>query len=281
MSTVNQDPTRDDAALLEDQLREALADARAARAPAFEVALLAGLRDRLPGSAPILNDVDNWLDGEGAERLAQELLLIRIAPRVDALLMQTDEAGDDERTDALLAFDELCAGLTFCGLAKRCESAAHLVARAVRARSQFWSVLADFASQVLQHAPPLAGDPAGIVWRAIEAAQALSVADDGPPVEAIPILRFNREPERLAASSGKMQMQTATLGSVAKVAFVESAEGMEMLIELTTEDSAIAAEHAGRALNLRPVHPRFWSCPAQPGLYVFTINGTPYPFEIV
>lgn len=280
MSTANQDPTRDDAALLEDQLREALADARAARAPAFEVALLAGLRDRLPGGAPILNDVDNWLDGEGAERLAQELPRIRIAPRVDALLMQTD-GEDDERTDALLAFDELCAGLTFCGLAKRCESAAHLVARAVRARSQVWSVLSDFASRVLQHAPPLADDPASIVWRAVEAAQTLSVADDAPPVEALPMLRFSREPARLAASSGKMQKQTASLGSVAEVAFVESAEGMELLIELTNEDSAIAAEHEGRALTLRLVHPRFWSCPAQPGLYVFTINGTPYPFEIV
>lgn len=283
MSTANQDPTRDDSALLEAQLHEALDDARHARAPAFEVALLAGLRERLPGRPQILNLVDDWIEGEGAARLAQELPTIRIAPRVEVLLTQPDGEGDDERTEALLAFDELCAGLTFCGLGQRCDSGARLVARAVRARPQVWSGLSDFASRVLQHAPPLVDDPAGIVWRAIESAQALSAVDDAPPVEAIPVLRFSREPARLAASSGKMQLKTkpATLGSVAKVAFVESAESVELLIELNTEDTLIVAEHNCRALILRPVHPRFWSCPAQPGLYVFTINGTPYPFEIV
>lgn len=281
MSIAHQDSTRDDASLLEEQLREALADASAARAPAFEVALLAGLRERLHGRPQILSLVDDWLEGEGAERLAQELPTLRIAPRVDALLTRPDDEGNDERTEALLAFDELCAGLTFCGAGQRCEGGARLVAQAVRARPHLWSALSDFASRVLEHAPPLADDPSGIVWRAIEAAQALSAADDAPPVEAIPMLRFIREPARLAASSGNMQMKTAMLGSIAKVAFVESAEGVGLLIELDTEDAVIAAEHEGRALILRPVHPRFWSCPAQPGLYVFTINGTPYPFEIV
>lgn len=281
MSTANQDPTRDDAELLEEQLREALADARAARAPAFEVALLAGLRERLHGRPQILILVDDWLAGDGAARLAQELPTIRIAPRVEALLNHLDEEGDDERIEALLAFDELCAGMTFCGLGQRCDGGARLVARAVKALPQVWSPLSDFASRVLQHAPPLADDPAGIVWRAIEATQALSATQDAPPVEAIPMLRFNREPARLAASSGKMQLQTAPLGSVAKVAFVESGEGVELLIELDAEDIVITAEHEGRALILRPVHPRFWSCPAQPGLYVFTINGTPYPIKIV
>lgn len=281
MSTANPDPIRDDVALLEDQLREALADARAARAPAFEVALLAGLRERLPHRAPILDDVEGWLDGEGAEQLAQELPRIRIAPRVDVLLTQADEESDEERADALLAFDELCAGMTFCGAEKRCRSAAELVARAVKADPQGWSALSDFASRVLQHAPPLAGDPAGLVWRAIEAAPALSAADDAPLVAAVSLPRLGREPERLAASSRKMRLNKATLGSAAEVALVESDEGVELLIALKAEDSVIAADHEGRALMLRSSHPRFWSCPAQPGLYVFTIDGTPYPVEIV
>lgn len=281
MSTTNQDPTRDDASLLEDQLRTALADATAAQAPAFEVALLAGLRERLPGRPQILLIIDDWFEGEGAERLARELPAIRIAPRVDALLTQPDEESEDERIDALLAFDELCAGLTFCGAGQRCEGGARLVARAVRARPLVWSSLSNFASRVLQYAPPLADDPAGIVWRAIEATQALSAAEAMPPVEIIPLFRFSREPARLAASSGRPQTEIATLGAVAKVAYVESAESVELLIEVDSEDAEIAAEHEGRALILRPVVPRYWSCPAQPGLYVFTINGTPYPFEIV
>lgn len=281
MSTANQDPTPGDAVLIEAQLSEALADAQAARAPAFEVALLAGLRERMAGQPDILRLADDWLDADGAAQIAQEIPAIRIAPRVDALLSQLDEHSEDERTEALLAFDELCAGFTYCGFGSRCDGAARVLARAIRATPQVWSPLSDFASRVLEHAPPLADDPAGLVWRAIEAAQALSEAPNQSPVEAIPMLRFIREPARLAASSGKIQTKTATLGSAAEVALVDSPEGVELLIHTNADGAMVSAEHEGQALILRPVHSGFWSCPAEPGLYVFTINGTPYPFEIV
>ncbi len=281
MSTANPDSTPDEAELLEEQLRAALVDAQSARSPAFEVALLAGLRQRMAGQPDILRLADDWFDGDGAAQIAQEIPAIGIAPRVDALLSQLDEHDEEERTDALLAFDELCAGFTYCGFGSRCDGAARVIARAIRAMPQVWSPLSDFASRVLQHAPPLTDDPAGLVWRAIEAAQALSEAPNQSPVEAIPMLRFIREPARLAASSGKIQSKTALLGSVAEVALVESPEGVELLIRANSDDAIVSAEHEGQALILHPVHSGFWSCPAEPGLYVFTINGTPYPFEIV
>lgn len=281
MSTTNPQSNRDEAELLEEQLREALADAQTARVPAFEVALLAGLRERMAGQPDILRLADDWLDRDGAAQIAQEIPAIRIAPRVDALLSQLDEDDEEERTEALLAFDELCAGFTYCGFGSRCDGAARVIAGAIRAAPQVWSSLSDFASRVLQHAPPLADDSAGLVWRAIEAAQALAAAPHESPVEAIPLLRFSREPARLAASSGKIQTKTAPLGSVAEVALIESPEGVELLIRASSDDAIVSAEHEGQALSLHSVHSGFWSCPAEPGLYVFTINGTPYPFEIV
>ncbi len=281
MSTANPDSTRDEAALLEEQLRAALVDAQAAHAPAFEIALLAGLRERMAGQPDILRLANDWLDGGGAAQIAQEIPAIRIAPRVDALLSQLDEHDEEERTEALLAFDELCAGFTYTGFGSRCDGAARVIARAIRATPQVWSPLSDFASRVLQLAPPLADDPSRLVWRAIEAAQALSEVPNQSPVDAIPMLRFMREPARLAASSGKIQLEVAPLGSVAEVALVESSEGVELLIRANADDATISAEHDGQALSLRSVHSGFWSCPAASGLYVFTINGTPYPFEIV
>ena len=280
MPTSTHDP-RDDAALLEQQLHDALEDAQAGRAPAFEVALLAGLRERLPGDAPILASVESWIEGEGADRLADELPRIQVAPRAEALLDSPSEDADDERVDALLAFDELCAGLTFCGASRRCEPAAHLVARSVRAHPQPWATLSNLASRILQHAAPVADDPAGIVWRAVEAAERLWQQSAAETAEVAQIASIPRE-RRLAASTRDPKVITIPLGEHAHLTFVESVEGAELLVHLDDHATTIAAQRDGQSVVFLPVsdRPGTWRCPADTGLYVLFLNGIPFPFNL-
>ncbi len=278
--TATTEPTREDASLLEQQLRDALVDASAARSPAFEVALLAGLRERMPGRSAIVDEVDEWLESAGADQLAAELPRIRIQSRAEPLLNPMDVEPDDERIDALLAFDELCAGFTFCGAAQRCEPAAELVARAIRARPEAWAAISDFASRVLQRAPPLAEDPAGRVWRAVEVAQALAMSAGPSPAAVSPLLQFEREPMRLAASTGGPRVQKRPLGSSTQVVFIESAEGSELLLEVEGEAATVSAERGGHPVALTVLRPGTWACPAEAGLYVFTINGKAYPVQV-
>jgi len=278
--TAAPDPKRDDAALLERQLREALADARAARSPAFEVALLSGLRERLPGPSAVLTEVDAWLQTSGAEQLAAELPRINIDLRAEPLLQPSDEEPDDERVDALLAFDELCAGLTFCGAGQRCETLAQLLTRSIRAQPSAWAALSDFASRVLHRAPPIAGDPAGNVWRAIEAAESLNTADDAGAYPTTPLVQFEREPMRLAASTGAPKTQNLSLAATIKVVLIESSEGAELLIEIQGEASSVSVLRDGLPVPLDLLRIGTWACPAETGLYVLTINGQTYPLRI-
>lgn len=278
--TAAPDTKRDDAALLERQLREALADAHAARSPAFEVALLSGLRERLPGPSEVLAEVDTWLHASGAEQLAAELPRINIDLRAEPLLRPSDEEPDDERIDALLAFDELCAGLTFCGAEQRCEAQAQLLTRSIRAQPSAWAALSDFASRVLHRAPPIAGDPASSVWRAIEAAQALSTVDDASTCPTTPLAQFEREPMRLAASTGAPKTQDISLAATIKVVLIESPEGIELLIEVAGGANSVSVLRDGLPVPLELLRIGTWACPAETGLYVLTINGQTYPLRI-
>lgn len=273
------DDHREDAALLEQQLHEALADAQARRGPAFEVALLAGLRERMPGVPAIFTQVEAWIDEDGGSRLAEELPRIQVTRRAEPLLDPTDDESDDERVDALLAFDELCAGFTFCGQASRCEGAARLVAQAVRARSEAWTALSDFAARLLERAPPREDDPAGLVWRAIEAAALLRHAT-AEEAEVAQLLRIER-PRLLAAATGHPRAVTTPLGARARVTFIESDEGAELYVEVDGAPATITVQRDGRPVELSAVRAGTWACPANSGLYVFFIDGTPHPIEIV
>lgn len=151
----------EEAALLETQLREAMADTPSEPA---ELAALAGLLARLVPDAPVLEmareQVGAGLDLRGH---AEDAL--------DALLAVEEHDDPAESWDALTALDELCAAATFLGDPGQLTDVAEEGARTVRAFPEPWRVHAETAAALLSERAPLPRDPATRLWAAVEASR--------------------------------------------------------------------------------------------------------------
>ena len=272
-----------EAEMLESQLAEALDEARRGEGHAFEVAALAGLRERLAGEPAGLAAVEEWLDGEGAVLLAGEVPHLELDRRIDDLVALHDDA-HDERVDGAFTIDELSAGLTFCGSQGRIAPFIDLLGRAIRATTAPWCALSPLASRNLECAPPLDDDPAGGMWRTIEATPWIqdSRALARP---SLGVQRLALEPRRTVAQaaallSSEHAEMTISLGETADLTFARAEDRAELFLEVRHATDRVTALCDGRPVALARLRPTSWSCPAEPGLYVFHIDGRPHVVEV-
>lgn len=272
-----------EAEMLESQLAEALAEARRGDGHAFEVVVLAGLRERLAGESVGLVAVEVWLDEEGAVLIADEIPRLDFDRRIDELVGLPDDA-HDERVDGTFTIDELAAGLTFCGSQGRIAPFVDLLGRAIRTMPAPWCALSPLASQILEGAAPLDDDPAGGLWRTIEvtpwitdalalagAAAALPRLDPPPPTAAA------QAASRLSSDDAEMAL---FLGDAAELTYARSDDRRELFLELRRATERVTAMRDGRPVALTRLRSTSWSCPAEPGLYVFYIDGHPHVVEV-
>lgn len=272
-----------EAEMLDSQLAEALAEAQGEGGHAFEVAAIAGLRERLAGAAASLAVVEAWLDEAGAVRLADEIPRLELDRRIDELVALPDDA-HDERVDGTFTIDELSAGLTFCGSQARIAPFVDLLGRAIRAVPEPWCALSSLASRVLEGAPPLGDDPAGEMWRTIEATpwirESLAFAGSSPAVPRIALER-----PRVAAQAAphlpyEHTEMTLQLGGAADLTYAHTEDQGELFLEVRHATDRVTALRDGRLVALTRLRSTSWSCPAEPGLYVFHIDGHPHVVEV-
>lgn len=269
--------------MLESQLAEALDEARRGEGHAFEVAALAGLRERLGGELAGLAAVEEWLDGEGAVLLAEEIPHLEFDRRIDELVALHDDA-HDERVDVAFTVDELSAGLTFCGSQARIAPFIDLLGRAIRATPAPWCALSPLASRILEGAPPLDDDPVGGMWRTIEATPwiqdsraLLGMSTEVPRLPVDPPRAVARAASHL---SSELSALSITLGDAAELTYAGTEDSGELFLEVRHGTDQVTAQRDGRPVRLTQLRSTSWSCPAEPGLYVFYIDGRPHVVEV-
>ncbi len=219
--------------------------------------------------------------GRGASRRRDPRL--ELDRRTDELVALPDDA-HDERVDGTFTIDELSAGLTFCGSQARVAPFIDLLDRAIRAMPAPWCALSPLASQILAGARPLDDDPAGGMWRTIEAApwiqHSLALVGASP---ALP--RIALEPPRVAAQAASRlpsehAEMTIQLGESAEFSYVLADDRRELFLEVRHGTDRVTALRDGRPVTLKRLRSTSWSCPAEPGLYVFHIDGHPHVVEV-
>ena len=272
-----------EAKLLDSQLDEALAEAQHDEGHAFEVVALAGLRERLPGAPASLAAVEAWLEGEGAMRVAGEIPHLEFDRRIEELVALPDDA-HDERMDGTFTIDELSAGLTFCGAQARIAPFIDLLRRAIRATPVPWYALSPLASRILRDAPPLKDDPAGEMWRTMETTRWI---EDPRELSGatFDVQRLALEPRRASAQAASRLLSShaelsISLGQTAELTLARTEERGELFLEVRHGTDQVTAQRDGRPVTLTRLRPTSWSCPAEPGLYVFYIDGRPHIVEV-
>lgn len=156
--------TRDNSALAL-RLNVALGDWRRGDGGGALVAGLAGLLKRVGATAPVLRDVQ-----QHRAALVEDLDGFDVDALVDRLVELDEGSEPDEVDDVLFALDEVGAAAWFLGRAASVSLAFDVAERTVAAFPEPFAGRADLATAVLTVAPPLPGDPAGALWRAVEAA---------------------------------------------------------------------------------------------------------------
>jgi hypothetical protein len=227
--------------------------------------------------------VEVWLDEDGAALLADELPRLELDRRVDELVELPDDA-HDERVDGTFTIDELSAGLTFCGSEARIAPFIELLGRAIRATPAPWCALSPLASRIRESAPPLEDDPAQALWEAIETTPwiqesvALAGAASGVPRLALgPSPVVAQAASRLPSEQAEM---TIVLGEKAHLTYARTDAWRELFLEVAPATDRVSALRDGRPVVLKRLRATSWSCPAEPGLYVFHIDGHPHVFEV-
>lgn len=158
--------TRDDGTMAV-RLHDALGSWRRGDGDGAVVAGLAGLLQRVGATAPVLRDVRRH-----RAALVEELEVFDLDALVDRLV-ELDEGSEPEEVDEVLfALDEVGAAAWFLDRTSSVSSAFDVAERTVTAFPEPFAGRADLATAVLTVAPPRPGDPAGGLWRAVEATRA-------------------------------------------------------------------------------------------------------------
>lgn len=287
----------EDGQLLARQLQEALREH--AEGESFEIAVLAGLLSRTG-----CQDAAARAALTAAARLRDDGALTagfpadeQIDEAADRLTALEDDADPEERADAVWELDELCAGAWFCGRAAEVVDAVDLAARTVAAFPASFQDLAELASAVLAKVPPLAGDPARRLWRAVEAT-ALTAHDleDGDAAPAcldarrrlglVPRVSLRAVPERapLRASGlpeEPLLVALLTAEAVEVALGVEAGVGRVLLIKARGGGAAPRLLRDGETVPLTDLREGLWCGPAQVGEHRLDIAGQEHLFEVV
>ena len=154
----------DHPALLATQLMAVLDELDAGHGDLREVACLAGQLERLEAGAAALDRARARVDEAPAEMMLGEPFDIH---SLAGDVLAADDP--DAAADALLALDEACAGARFLGLTRAASRAIRTLVAEVGAEPSAWSAQVPLARSVLERCPPVEGDPAADLWRAVAA----------------------------------------------------------------------------------------------------------------
>lgn len=155
------------------QLGEALADVKSGQGDAFEVACLAGLVWRFCEAPAELLAAERWgASPEGSAALNEAICALVPYDTTRGVLESEEGDEPEERLDALLAMDEMCAGLHWAFATFMVTLDVDLVERAISAFPEPWIALAPLA-RVLLASPsaPAETDPARKIWAAVASAR--------------------------------------------------------------------------------------------------------------
>lgn len=266
---------------LQEQLAAVLAEARRGEADLLEAACLAGLIQRL-GQAPERFDVP-------VERLEAALV-----DAVDACIGCTADDPPEHSWDCLAALDELCAAATWLGHADRMRALVEEAAGFVRADPDTWRVHADAAAGLLRAEPPLPVDPAGALWRAVEAsARALLSADEhgeaplalkqqlGLPV-VVDLLPYLQHGRRRAAAEAldlvDVPSRLLAAGEAWQLYLTVGTDGAPRLVLLGAQAEA---HRDGDPVLLEPDPDEGVGCPALAGTWTIRVGEQQVCFALV
>lgn len=288
--------TRQNRRVVAAQLGESLSALRAGVGDPFEIAVLAGLLQRAVGTAPDTSEAGTLVE---ARQLWDTGTLLSTVPPddagnaiVDRLCALQDDDSEEERADLLQDLDELCAGLSFIGQSDRCRHAAREAAGVIRAFPVLFRPLAGWASRILADEPPSAGDPARLVWQALEASQfqelpvSAPACDDARRRLGLPLV-IRRSlvglapPVLLAASELPTPPALLPLGHGPgyELGLGELADGQPAL--LMTSTAPVQLLRSGLEVALEHLAPGFDRAPAIAGEYQLRVGDAVFAFEIV
>ncbi len=133
--------------ILLEQLEELLHDPILDGSDALEIAIVAGLAERLGAEQSALQGSVDWRDGEGKELLDEgfaSLDLNELVAAVDGLV-----GGDEEEVEeALSDFDDVVAACLWCGKGEHVREASKKVSLSIRQIPETFGCLASMGSSI-------------------------------------------------------------------------------------------------------------------------------------
>lgn len=272
-----------DVALLRVQLAAALDERARGEGDTFELAVLGGLLERAG---------DGSASGLRAD-LAGALDAIDIQVAVDRVA-GIDEGDEPEVVDsALFALDEICAAAAFLGVTEAICGEVDLAVRAIQAFPHAYRKRADLASAVLDDHRFAPGDPAGDLWRAVEASRVEpevgptavpsfeTLMELGLPavISLRPIAEESRTRLAAAALTPEPPWERVFLRGGWEVAITTGKDGLRVVVS-APEGATPEGTVDGVAVRFDEDEFRIWSYAATPGQWHLDLGRIGIDFEI-
>jgi len=173
-------PHTGELAVLIDQLQELFDLGATDGDEALEIAVVAGLATRLDADPVLLEPVEAWRRGPGAELLEEgftEADIDGLAEAIDDV--SGGEVDEEEVEDAVTDFDDLVAAAAWAGRTDLLREAAHRVAEIIRTLPDVFAPLAPDGSAMVRTATVAADPDLYDYWHAIEEAGKWADSVDG------------------------------------------------------------------------------------------------------
>lgn len=279
----------DEPALLTAQLEAALAGAAADPHEAIEAAALAGLRARV--------GADDALQAAASRLHADPVELAEAAEdAAEALAEVEEDDGPDLGWDRLCQLDEVCAAAWWLGQAEVVRPSVALAVGVVHAFPEPWAPLAPAASRLLAEAPPVHGDPALALWRAVEVARLPAPEAVDEPSElvlddalaALGLRTLDRlrlsdvTPVSLVASGGappRPPWEVIAAGAGWELVLTQGEPHEPVLLLATELEVPPEVRHDGASATVEGC-PDGWTWPAAPGAWRVQWGGETVRFEL-
>lgn len=261
--------TRDDGTMAV-RLNDALGSWRRGDGDGAAVAGLAGLLQRVGATAPVLRDVRRH-----RAALVEELEVFDVDALVDRLVELDEGSEPDEVDEVLFALDEVGAAAWFLDHTASVSSAFDAAERTVAAFPEPFAGRADLATAVLTVAPPQPGDPAGGLWRAVEAARG---EDRGASTER-PTWSL-RAVRALAGDLARPPWCVVGGGRGVHVALTAVVGQLHIAVTFAGDDEP-SARCGGQDVTLRRGPTGIWLARAAQGVWVVRCAWTRVTFELL
>lgn len=271
--------------LLREQLKQASLELAQGGGEPLEVAILAGLLQRMAPDDEVLTSLD--------VAVPPQQLLQAIHEALDLVLEIEEDDDAAESWDALAALDETCAAAHWLGHSPLAEGAIDDATSLVRAFPEAWRVHSERATEVLRSRTPRSGDPAGRLWAVVEGTPWVtdepSSTADAVPLDlkfrlgmevVVPLAPFLAHGERLAAAQGLPEpapWRRLGRGDDWELALTVGDDDQPILV--LSGGSEAEFEHEGQPIELaRLADDRF--CGAATGAWRIRIGDREMQFEV-